>query len=329
MQNYKLGGLMYNIGVDLGGTNIAAALVDESGKILVRGSVPTKRERNYTEIVKDMAMLALELVNEQGLKAEDIHSVGIGSPGTTDAEKGLVVYANNLRFKNTPIREEFVKYFDVPVYIENDANAAAYGEFVAGVGDKYSDFVAITLGTGVGAGVIINNKIITGSFNGGAELGHMVIQVGGSTCTCGRKGCWEEYSSATALIREATKAAMSHSDSLLYKMIDGDETKMNAKIAFDAAQAGDDVAIRLVDWYIDYLAIGLVNVINIFQPQAIALGGGVSAQRENLLIPLRDKIVHEIYGGADMLKTELMVCELGNDAGIIGAAMLYKLYDRN
>lgn len=319
---------MYNIGIDLGGTNIAAAIVDKNGKILRKGSVPTRRERDYTEIVKDMALLALQLVKEHGLTTSDIHSVGIGSPGIPDTEKGLIVYTNNLRFKNAPIRDEFIKYFNVPVYIENDANAAAYGEFIAGVGNKFTDFVAITLGTGVGSGVIINNKIITGSYHGGMELGHMVIQVGGSTCSCGRKGCWEEYSSATAIIREAKKAALAHPESKLNKLISGDVDKMNAKIAFDAAEAGDSVAIRLVDWYIDYLVIGLVNVINIFQPQAIALGGGISAQKENLLIPLKEKIVHEIYGGVDALQTELLICELGNDAGIIGAGMLYKLYDK-
>lgn len=319
---------MLNIGIDLGGTNIAAAIVDEKGTMIAKGSVPTLRDREYTEIVKDMAGLAIKLINDAGLTPSDIHSVGIGSPGTTDAEKGLIVYANNLRFKNTPIREEFVKYLDVPVYIENDANAAAYGEFVAGVGNKYKDFVAVTLGTGVGAGVIIENKIISGSYHGGAELGHMVIQVGGSTCTCGRKGCWEEYSSATALIREAGKAAMSHSDSKMYEMIKGDVANMNAKIPFDAAQAGDQIAQRVIDWYIDYLAVGLVNLINIFQPQAIALGGGVSAQKENLLVPLREKMIYEIYGGAEALKTEVVICELGNDAGIIGAAMLYQLYDK-
>lgn len=319
---------MYNIGIDLGGTNIAAAIVDEKGNILRKGSVPTMRERDYTAIVKDMALLAIQLINEHGLTTSDIHSVGIGSPGTPDTEKGLIVYANNLRFKNAPIREEFVKYLNLPVYIENDANAAAYGEFVAGVGDKYTDFVAVTLGTGVGSGVIVNNKIITGSYHGGAELGHMVIQIGGSTCSCGRKGCWEEYSSATAMIREAKKAAIAHPESMLNELVGGDIEKMNAKVAFDAAQAGDEIAKELVNWYIDYLAIGLVNVINIFQPQAIALGGGVSAQRDNLIIPLKEKMIHEIYGGAEALQTEILVCELGNDAGIIGAGMLYKLYDK-
>ena len=319
---------MYNIGIDLGGTNIAAALVNEEGHIIRKASVPTLRQRDYKEIVKDMALLALKVIEDEGIQRDEVHSVGIGSPGTPDTEKGLIVYANNLKFNNTPIREEFIKYFDIPVYIENDANAAAYGEFVTGVGRKYKDFVAVTLGTGVGGGVIIQDKIITGSYHGGAELGHMVIDLNGTLCTCGRRGCWEEFSSATALIREAKKMASANPDSKLYTLVDGDLDTMNAKIPFDAAQAGDSIAQSVIDWYIDHLAIGLVNVINIFQPQAIALGGGVSAQRENLLQPLKEKMITEIYGGADALKTDLLICELGNDAGIIGAAMLYKLYDK-
>lgn len=317
---------MYNIGIDLGGTNIAVAVVDETGKIVTKETAPTGRHRYYTEIVEDMAMLTLRVIADSGLKKEDIHSVGIGSPGTVNTEKGMIIYANNLNFHDTPIREEFIKYLDLPVYLENDANAAAYGEFIAGVGKEYRDFVAVTLGTGVGAGIIINNRIITGSQHGGAELGHVVIKVGGSTCTCGRKGCWEEYSSATALIREAKKAAYTYPDSEMAKLVAGDLEKMNAKIPFDAAQAGDEVAIRLVDWYISYLATGLVNVINIFQPEAIALGGGISAQGQNLLLPLKKKMVTEIYGGENALVTDLRICELGNDAGIIGAAMLYKMY---
>lgn len=319
---------MYNIGIDLGGTNIAAALVDEQGTIIRKDSVPTLRERDYTAIVKDMAMLALKVIEDEGIKPEDVHSVGIGSPGTPDTEKGLIVYANNLKFNNTPIREEFVKYFDIPVYIENDANAAAYGEFISGVGRKYKDFVAVTLGTGVGGGIIVQENIITGSYHGGAELGHMVIDMNGATCSCGRRGCWEAFSSATALIGKAKEAAAAHPESTLNTLVEGNLENMNAKIPFDAAQAGDVIAQEVIDWYIHHLAVGLVNVINIFQPQAIALGGGVSAQKENLLVPLREKVLTEIYGGADSLKTELLVCELGNDAGIIGAAMLYKMYDR-
>lgn len=318
---------MYNIGIDLGGTNIAAAVIDANANIVAKGSVPTMRERSYEAIVKDMAKLALDITKEAGLEPEDIHSVGIGSPGTPDTKNGIIVYANNLNFKNTPIRDEFHKYFKVPLYIENDANAAAYGEFIAGVGNKYSDFVAVTLGTGVGGGIIINNKIITGSYHGGAEIGHMVLSVDGLQCSCGRKGCFEQYSSATALIRKASEAAREHKESKLNLLVDGDISKMNAKIPFDAAQAKDEVAQGVIDWYIKHLAIGLVNIINVFQPEAIALGGGVSAQKENLIDPLLKQMEGEIYGGQEALRTKLLVCELGNDAGIIGAGMLYKIYD--
>ena len=318
---------MYNIGVDLGGTNIAAAIVNDEGKILVKGSTPTMNDRSYEPIVADMAKLCKDLIAEAGLEVKDIHSVGIGSPGIPDPVKGLIVYANNLHFNNTPIRDEFQKHINLPVYIENDANAAAFGEYEAGTGKQYKDIIAITLGTGVGGGVIIDHKIIGGSWNGGAELGHIVIKSGGVQCTCGRKGCWERYSSATALIREAKLAALSNPDSMLNKLVEGDLDRMNAKIPFDAAQDGDVIAQSVIDQYVEDLAVGLVNVINIFQPEIIVLGGGVSAQKDNLLVPLRERMTEEIYGGADMFRTKVETALLGNDAGIIGAALLYRLFE--
>lgn len=316
---------MYNIGVDLGGTNIAAAIVSGMGEIVVKGSVPTLSDRGYEAIVADMAKLCKNLMGEANLTKEDIHSVGIGSPGIPDPVKGLIIYANNLKFKNAPIRSEFQKHLDLPVYIENDANAAAFGEYESGAGKFYKNFVAVTLGTGVGAGIIVDGKIIGGSWNGGAEMGHMVIKAGGVQCTCGRKGCWECYSSATGLIREAKQAAFMNTDSELYKMVEGKLDTMDAKIPFDAAQAGDVIAIDVIDRYMTDLATGLVNVISIFQPEIIVLGGGVSAQKDNLIIPLEKKIVEEIYGGEEAFKTKIEVAQLGNLAGIIGAAMLYKL----
>lgn len=317
---------MYNIGVDLGGTNIGAAIVTEEGKIIRQASVATGADRYYEEIVKDMANLCLGLLKEEGISQDEISSIGIGSPGMVDAENGVIIYANNLNFKNAPIAATFQKTFNKPVYLENDANAAAYGEFVSGAGIQYKDLVAITLGTGVGAGIIVDGKIIDGSFGAGGELGHVVISVDGILCTCGRQGCWERYSSATGLIREAVKAAEKNPHSKLNELVGNDLSKMNAKIPFDAAQAGDVVAQSVIDWYIKYLAIGLVNVINMTQPQVIVLGGGVSAQKENLLKPLKERMVAEIYGGAENFKTEVKIAELGNDAGIIGAAMLYKLH---
>lgn len=316
---------MYSIGVDLGGTNIAVAIVSDSGEIIKKGSTPTLADRSYELIVADMCKLSKELIEEAGMAVSDIHSVGIGSPGIPDPINGKIVYANNLHFKDTPIREEFQKHLNLPVYVENDANVAALGEYESGAGKLYNDFVAVTLGTGVGGGVILDRKIIGGSWNAGAELGHIVIKQGGVQCTCGRKGCWERYSSATGLIREAKKAAIENPDSKLNKLVEGNLDNMNAKIPFDAAQGGDRIAQGVIDQYVQDLATGLVNLINIFQPEIIVLGGGVSAQKENLLVPLRAEMSKEIYGGPDMFKTKIEVAQLGNDAGIIGAAMLYKL----
>lgn len=317
---------MVNIGIDLGGTNIAGAIVDESGKIIRRTSTPTLPERGAEAVVKDIVNICLQLTQEEGIPMDEIGSIGVGSPGIVDSNKGVVVFAGNLDFRNVTVAEQIQKHIQKPVYLENDANAAGYGEYIYGAGNIYKDIVVITLGTGVGGGIVLDGKIVPGSFNAGAELGHMVMVVDGEPCTCGRKGCWERYSSATGLIREAKKAADQNPESKLNEMVGGDLSRMNAKIPFDAAQAGDPVASKVVEEYIKYLAIGLANVINFIQPEAIILGGGVSAQGDKLIHPLKKRMIEEIFGGADWFKTEIKVAELGNDAGIIGAAMLHRLH---
>ena len=320
---------MYNIGIDLGGTNIAAAVVDGSGRIVCKSSTPTRVEQGFQAIVKAMAELSRDLIKEAGLTPGDIHSVGIGSPGTIDQEKGEIVHAYNLNFNHAPIREEFIKHLGLPVYIGNDANVAAYGEYVYGAGHgRYQDLVAITLGTGLGGGVVLGGKLICGSFNGGAELGHMVIVAGGEQCNCGRKGCWERYSAANALIRQARAAAEENPNSLLNVLVDHDLDKMNAKVPFDAAEQGDLIAQAVIDSYIYYLAVGIGNIINVLQPEIIVIGGGVSAQGDHLLQPLIEKMKNEIFGGGEALQTEVRIAELGNDAGIVGAAELYRQYEK-
>jgi glucokinase len=319
---------MYNIGIDLGGTNIAAAIVSENGVIIRKDSIPTMGERDYTEIIKDMALLALKIVEDEGLTLNDINSVGVGSPGTIDIEKGIIVNANNLNFKNTPIRDEMKKYMDKLFYLGNDANVAAFGEYKCGIGSDYKNLVAITLGTGVGSGIIVDGKVLVGSFNGGAEFGHITINFDGIQCKCGKKGCWEQYSSATALIRDAKEAASKNPESKLNELVKGDLSKMNAKIPFDADMIGDQVAHKVIDHYIRCLAVGIANVIKIFQPEIIVLGGGVSAQGDNLINPLKKKVINELNVDEKGLKTQIQVAKLGNDAGIIGAAMLYKAYKK-
>ena len=315
---------MYYIGIDLGGTNIAAGIVDGNGTIIKKGSVPTGRTRASEEIVKDMCLLVKNLINDAGIDQAEIHSIGIGSPGTPDRKNGVIIYNNNLGFRNVPIRKLLQEHFSLPVYLENDANCAAIAECVAGAAKNEPYVVVITIGTGIGGGVIIDNKLYTGFNGAGGELGHVVIQMDGEECTCGRKGCWESYSSATALIRQTVRAAAENPQSLINSMVEEDLGRISARTAFDAARMGDETAKRVVDQYIEMLAEGLANMINIFQPNVVVLGGGVSKEGENLLAPLREKIKSRTYCSEGVENTRIEAARFGNDAGIIGAALVSK-----
>ncbi len=318
---------MYTIGVDLGGTNIAIGLCDSSLKIIDKGSVPTLADRTGDAIMKDMAALAETIIKRNNLTVDDIAYVGIATPGSANAETGVVEYANNLPFVNFPIAEIFKKYLPVKkVIIANDANAAALGEALAGAAKGAKNSVMITLGTGVGGGIVIDNKIYAGGVNCcGAELGHVVIVSGGRQCSCGRRGCWEAYSSATALTN-MTKEKMDELKlkgiaSLLFEEADK-EGKVSARTAFNAMKRGDEYGKALVDEYIKYLADGITNMINIFQPEVLTIGGGICNEKENLTVPLNKLIDVEQYTRNNAKKAKVCVAALGNDAGIIGAAGL-------
>lgn len=313
---------MFTIGIDLGGTNIVAGLVDEQYRILTSASVKTNLPREAEAIIDDMVALCHQVVADQGITMDDVAYVGVGCPGTCNVETGEVEYANNLGFAHLQLGTIMKEKLNKPVYIENDANAAALGEAKAGATKDAAKSVCITLGTGVGSGIVLDGKIYGGSNFAGGEIGHTVIMVDGEPCTCGRRGCWETYSSATALIRQ-TKAAMEKDpDSLMWKLVDGDITKVEGRTSFDAAQQGDATAQAVVDRYAEYLACGLVNVINVFQPDIVCVGGGVCRQGENLLGPVRKMIQRDRYSKYCQKQTELCVAQLGNDAGIVGAACL-------
>ena len=320
---------MYTIGIDLGGTNIAVGLCDEELKIIDKGSVPTKAQREPELIVKDMAELTRRIIEKNDLTLADIDYVGIAAPGTVNSTTGIIEYANNLPFLNFPISELFCKYLPVArVYIANDANAAALGEALAGAAKNTSSSVMITLGTGVGGGVIIDGKIFAGGVNcAGAELGHTVIVAGGRQCSCGRRGCWEAYSSATALSamtrEKMTELRIKGVPSLLFdeEVKDG---KVSARTAFSAMKKGDIFAKQIVDSYISYLAEGITNMVNIFQPEVLTIGGGVCGEGEYLTKPLTEIVLRDQYTRTNPSKTKIVTAKLGNDAGIIGAAGLGK-----
>lgn len=314
---------MYRIGIDLGGTNIAIGIVDETGKMIYKNSTPTlTNERTSEELVEAMAKFAIQVVEEAGITMDDVKSVGIGSPGTPDAKNGILLYANNLKMFNVPMRAIMQRYIDKPIYIGNDANCAALGEVVAGGAKDTECAIMITLGTGVGGGIVINNKIYDGFNNAGGELGHFVMVVDGEYCTCGRNGCFEAYASATALINQTIKAAKEHPESMIHSLVNGDLSKVTGKTAFDAMHAGDATAKAVIDNYIRYLGEGVVSLINIFQPEVFLIGGGICAQKEALFGPLNEMAKKYAYSKDESKLTKIMPAVLGNDAGIIGAAML-------
>ena len=315
--------MSYYCGIDLGGTNIKAGIVDGEGKLLNKVSIKTRAERAMEEIIHDMGQLAVDAIKDAGLEIKDIEAIGIGSPGTPDNDEGLLVYSSNLPFNKAPMRKLIREVIDLPVYIDNDANCAAMAEAVAGAGKGAKDSVTITLGTGVGAGVIINGRIFSGFNQAGSEFGHTVLVSGGVQCGCGRKGCFEQYASASALARMTREAAEANPDSLLNKVKE-QEGEWNARIAFIAMREGDKVAEQVVDQYTDYLADGLANAINTFMPEVLVVGGGVCGEGDPLLIPMREKTMSRPYFGPGVPKTRIELAQMGNDAGIVGAAMMGK-----
>lgn len=319
---------MYYVGVDLGGTNIAVGVVNENYEIIGRAKVKTNCPRPAEEIVDDMAKAVKMAVEDAGLTLKDIETIGVGSPGSVHPITGVIATSNNLGFNNLPMGKMLKDRLGFDCYLENDASAAAYGEFIAGAGKGTSDFVAITLGTGVGGGVIIDGKLFSGSNFAGGELGHSVIVYNGAPCTCGRKGCWEAYASATGLINLTKAKMLKHKDSKMWELTEGSLEKVSGRTAFDGMRANDSFAKEVVDEYIGYVACGITNVVNIFQPEVLCIGGGISKEGDNLLIPVK-KIVEKEYFAKNVEKqTNIKIAELGNDAGIIGAAFIHRLYKR-
>ncbi len=315
--------MKYYIGIDLGGTNISAGLVGEDASLINRLSVPTIRGRNAREIVKDMARLAKEAAALGEMDWEDIEGVGIGVPGTANRDTGMVEYANNLGFFDEPIVPMLEEELPgKPIRFDNDANAAAWGEYLAGSGKGSKSMLAVTLGTGIGGGIILDGSVFRGVNYAAGEFGHFLIERNGTACSCGRKGCFEAYASATALIAQTRKAMKENRDSLLWELCGGDLALVEGKTLFDGVRKQDQTAQQVLCRYMEFLAAGLVDLINIFQPELICIGGGISKAGDLLLKPLQEIIDKEDYARTSRIRTRLAVAKLGNDAGLIGAALL-------
>lgn len=311
------------IGIDIGGMSIKIGLVDENKQIVAKKVIPTQSDVLPAEaVIENIADAVLELLKENNLTAEQCESLGVACPGNVDGKTGVVLYSNNIRWEAVPMLDLLRAKIPVPMYLANDADAAALAEVIAGAAKDKDNAILLTLGTGVGGGVIINGKIFTGPLRGGCEIGHMVIKHGGKPCTCGRRGCFEVYASATALMELAREAAAAHPESLMNTMADGDVAKIDGRIIFDAEKAGDKAAKLVVEQYEEDLSVGIANVINMFRPEVIILGGGVSAQEKYLTDALQEKVNGMCYGGSICEVAPIVTSKLKNDAGIIGAAYL-------
>ncbi len=309
---------MYRIGVDLGGTNIAAGIIGNDLTLINKGSVPTALPRSAEEICHDIAELIKKLTADASLSFEnDIEGIGIGSPGIIS--RGTVIRADNLGFNNVPLAKMLSDITGKEVFLRNDGNAAAYGELVSGSGKGCRSLVAVTLGTGVGGGIVIDGKIVEGCGGSGGEVGHFITNSGGKKCACGNYGCFEAYCSATALIKETVSEMEKHPESRLWELA-GSADKVNGKTAFDGMRLGDETASKIVDGYIYQLAVGVSGLINLLQPEVVCIGGGICKEGETLLAPLR-KYVSKMIFAFDGEGTKIVTAVLGNDAGIIGAGI--------
>ena len=305
------------IGVDLGGTNIAAGIVSDNGQVLVKKSLSTRPERGSAAVLADIAQLCKELAGEV---AVPVRHVGIGVPGTVNPSKGIILLAPNINFKDISVSQEMPRLPDIPIFLENDANCAALGEAKFGAAGDSQNSITVTLGTGIGGGLIIDGKIYRGSFFGAGEVGHQTIRAGGNICGCGRRGCWEAYASASALIRQARYWQSRILTSTIAEMANGDLDQITAKIIFDAAGQGDGLAREVVDEYINNLCVGLANLVNIFQPDVVVIGGGVSGHGRGLIEAIECRMPDMVLNGN--VFTKFVIAQLGNDAGIVGAACL-------
>lgn len=313
---------MYKIGVDLGGTNISVGVVNDNYDIVGKGSVPTNAIRPAEDIFDDIKKAIDIALDDAGLSMDDISTVGVGTPGSVNNDTGYIEYANNLGFNMVPATEMLESRTGKPCFFANDASCAALGELYAGAGEGCKNLIAVTLGTGVGSGIVIDGKLFRGANFTGGEIGHTVINVNGVPCNCGRNGCWESYASATALINQTKEAMEKNPESKMWNCAGGKIEAVNGRTAFDAMRMGDKAAKEVVDKYIYFVAVGVINIVNIFQPDVLCIGGGICNEGETLLAPIREYCEKERYSKYAKKQTVICKAKLGNDAGIIGAAML-------
>lgn len=313
--------MKYSIGVELGVKNIVAGVLDKNGKLIRRDTVPTNKERAFEEIIKDMCSLIFKILDDEDIEIRNVRYIGVGCPGITDNEHGIVLRNYTMNFKDAKVRAEVQKHINLPVYVENDSNCVAIAEYLLGAAYGTSKSLTIKIGNGIGGGMIIDGAIYNGMNFGGTEFGHMVIDLNGRQCSCGRKGCWEQYASAAALINQTNQLIIDYPDSILATMAKNCCNQVTELTVFEAAKAGDERAKKLCSEYVVYFAEGLANMVNILMPDVVIIAGPISKLGNSLVYPLVDLLREKIYC-RELNLPEFKMAEMGNAGIIVGAAML-------
>lgn len=312
--------MKYFAGIDLGGTSIKGGIVNSDNEIVYTKSIRTMPERGFESVAEDIANLVIDMTNESEIKMKNIEYVGIGSPGAIDSKRGVVYFAGNLGWENAPLGEYIHRKLDKKVYVGNDANCAALGEYLTGSQKCYESMAMLTIGTGVGFGLILGNRVYSGATYGGAEFGHTTLVLNGEKCTCGKKGCIEAYASFTALVRDTERFINQNPQSKLAKL-KLEKGEIEGKDIFEAAINGDEASVRIIDRFLEYIGAGVVNIINILDPAVIVIGGGISKSSEYFLPKIRKYVADNAFC-KQVAPAEIRVATPGNDAGIIGSARL-------
>jgi glucokinase len=313
--------MKYYVGIELGVKNIVAGILDKNGKMIRRDTVPTNKDRDFEDIIADMCSLVSKMIKNEDIELRSIKYIGVGCPGIIDNLNGIVLKNYTLNFNNAPVRTEIQKHINLPVFVENDANCIAIAEYLLGASYGTTSSLIIKIGVGIGGGIIIDDSIYNGFNFGGTEFGHMVIDYNGRQCTCGRKGCWEQYASASALISQTKKLIEDNPDSILAKMVKGNVSQITELTVFEAAKAGDKEAAKLAGEFIDYFAEGLANIVNILMPEVVVIAGPISKLGNNLVNPLVETLRERIYC-REVHLPEFKMAEMGTAGIVVGAAML-------
>ena len=316
--------MAYIIGIDLGGTSAKSAIFTENGKLLAEEKVKTNKNDGFENTLKNLAELASRLVEKAGVSIAEVSAIGCGAPGVVDSRTGVILRWSNFAWENVPFADTLSRLTGRKVFVANDANVAALGESNFGATAGYQSSVLLTIGTGIGGGIVYDGKLIEGYRSAGAELGHVTIREGEIKCTCGRRGCYEKYASATALVSQTRHAMVENLDSALWELTDGKMENVDGRTAFLAAEKGDETAKKVIEQFVGYLSEGIADIVNILRPEAVVLGGGIANEGEKLLVPLREAVDKRTYLAMDIVPLKIVAAKLGSRAGVYGGFALAK-----